>query len=132
MKDNKKPKIILIALCLVLAIGITYFMRRGDESSDVKGRVYMLCVTGECGKTFEMTMQEYRKKVQAERPEMVTASGEMITFGCQFCGHSTVSMAEKCAKCGKFFRPDSDNEEDWPDRCPDCGYSRSEDVRQNK
>lgn len=132
MDGSKKPKIIVIVICLVLAIGVTYWTRRGGKSGVVKGSVYMLCVNSECGKTFEMTIERYREKVQTERSEMVTASAESITFKCEFCGQETVSMAEKCPRCSTFFIRDDDNADDWPDRCPECGYSRSEEIRKNK
>jgi predicted RNA-binding Zn-ribbon protein involved in translation (DUF1610 family) len=47
-------------------------------------------------------------------------------FECPKCGKVAVREALKCPKCGNVFIPDWDRQNDYPDRCPKCGFSEIE------
>ena len=51
------------------------------------------------------------------------------TLVCEKCGKESAFKAEKCEKCGKiFFAGAVPN--DLADRCPECGYSKTEAIRE--
>jgi len=134
VNNRKKPIIIGIVICFVLAASITYWTRRGESGGSV-GRehvVYMLCTNPDCGKTFEMSVEQYREKVATGRLEKVVTPNGSIVFRCESCGQETLHIAEKCPKCGTIFIPNYSKTDDWPDRCPKCGYSRSEEMGKKK
>jgi hypothetical protein len=47
---------------------------------------------------------------------------------CTKCGKNSVFKAEKCPTCSEIFFTGS-IPNDFPDRCPKCKHSKTEDIR---
>ncbi len=123
---KQKAMIGIIVVCLVVAIGITVFSRSGGA---VRVSVQMLCVNPDCGKTYEMSENDFREKVR----EIATGSGarlgpmgHMPPITCTYCGTESVHIAIKCKQCGEIYVPDTSVRTGYPDKCPECGYSTFE------
>lgn len=126
-EDRRKVvMIVIIVLCLGLAVGITFWNRRGRPGQTTASENVTLMCT-DCGNVFEMNGAEFRAIMREADP------GTTTMFVCPKCGKRAAVRAEKCPKCGKVFIPDTRAE--YPDKCPECGYSRLEELekkRQNK
>lgn len=143
MDDDKKKliKIIAIAACLVLAIGITVITNSGGgggSSYDPKAQVTLMCTNEDCGEIFDVTNEEYRDMVRTSMEDegsgmMMPGMGPMAVE-CPECGEKSAMKAEVCEKCEEVFIIDYTTIDDYPDRCPnpDCEYSRMEERRKKK
>ena len=117
---TKKTYIIIIVLCTACAIGITFFLNRGDSESTVEsGDIQMLCSA--CGHSFTFSSQEYNEILKSNIQKRGSARGGI--FDCPNCSKAAAQRALKCTKCGNVFSPDWGKENDYPDRCPKCGFS---------
>ena len=132
MDDSGKKRVMvaIVVICLVAAGVITFiFNNPFSSSSGPKGPVQMLCVNPDCGYAFEISRNEYRKQMMEKGPMGPMMMGPMTAlhaFTCPKCGKKSAYVATKCPKCGKVFIPNYGITDDYPDRCPECGYSAME------
>ena len=132
MDEDKKKKVMLglIIVCLVLAIGITAVTNMGGSGgggSRSNEPVQMLCMNEECGADFEMSAEEYREQMM-QGGMMGPGPMAQTPIECPECGMRSAFRAVKCKECGTIFMQDYTSG-DFPDRCPECGYSDIEDRR---
>ena len=128
--DDEKKKIIMIVVmvsCLVLAGAIFYMttLRGGGGGGGGRNSIPFKCMNPKCGATFELSTEEYQDMMRDSGPMMMPGMGPIV-IECDTCGEKTATMAEKCTKCDHIFFPNYNNTDDYPDRCPECGYSSYE------
>ena len=125
---KKKPVMIgIIVVCLVAAVGISYFTR--DNTTNPKGANNprpFICTN--CGADFELTPEEVKEEVMALGP----AARMMQVFDCPECSEKAAVPAYRCAKCEIVFAPSEAEDARYTDRCPECGYSAFEERASRK
>jgi len=135
MKESRKMmiKIGTIVVCLALAaVVFTKHSKRGPRglTSIPRGDVVLVkCGNPQCGAEYQMNKREFLEKVE-ER----SAGGSPPTappVACKECGELSARRAVKCEKCGVVFFYGA-NRNDFPDRCPECGYSERENMRRQQ
>jgi len=133
MEEDKKKvvMIVIVVVCLALAGALAYKNfgggGGGGTSAAAQGPQVMLCVNPDCGHIFEMTIEE-RRQIMRERGRQMRRGGPPA-FTCPQCGEESAYQANKCTKCSTVFIADYTSG-DFPDRCPECGYSAIEERRQ--
>ena len=100
-----------------------------DYLFDVPGEWnFRKCNNPDCGEAYQIDKKDYFLQIE-ERIKINTMSLQTPPLVCEKCGQESVFRAEKCEKCGKiFFSGAVPN--DFPDRCPECGCSKTEAVRE--
>jgi hypothetical protein len=141
---SKNVKIIVAVACLALAIGIFCFtsglFSGGGGGGSGDGKIWFKCVNPDCNQPYSLTPEEFAK-TQGDNPMMMMPMmmpGQQQAFKCQKCSQQSAYMAQKCEKkeCGEVFimqmpMPGQENQ-DFPDRCPKCGYSASEESEKQQ
>jgi len=125
-EEMKKPIMIgVIVVCLILA-GIITFATRSGGSSDYKkiGR-WVKCRNPECAAEYQIPSSEYIKQVTENVDPAALRAMELPALVCRECSEESVYAAIKCEECGLVFEENS-VEDEVPDRCPECGYSKIE------
>ncbi len=89
--------------------------------------VWIMCSNPDCGATYQMDMKDYFEYVQQYEGGLI-APPPLI---CEKCGEQSAFRAMECKKCGKIFFMSAVSE-DYPDKCPECGYSRIEELRNKR
>ena len=131
-ESKKKPVMIGVIIgCLVLAGVITYLTQRdktdGPESLE-RGVMYWLKCTAEgCGHEWQMDRRDYFEYLE-EHQDLNTMAAAGVE--CPKCGGETGYRAEKCEKCEHTFMRGT-VPHDFADRCPECGYSKTEEERKD-
>jgi predicted RNA-binding Zn-ribbon protein involved in translation (DUF1610 family) len=126
-------KIVVAAVCLIVAAGIFYFTVLGGSGGSLSSgdqKTWFKCVNPDCNATYSLTPGEFAK-LQGNNPMMpMMMPGQQQAFKCQKCGQQSAYMAQKCEKCGEVFimqmATAPQGNQDYPDRCPKCGYSNME------
>jgi len=119
--------IIVIIVSVVLA-GLIFNMAHsaspgGIESLKRGELMWVKCNNPDCGQAYQIDKKDYFLQIE-ERMRVHPMSLQMRPLVCEKCGQESVFRAEKCGKCGKiFFSGAVPN--DFPDRCPECGYSKT-------
>ena len=136
MEDSRKKPIMIgvIVVCLVVAGLITFARRSGggggiDAIPDDK-MTWVKCNNPACKAEYQMGERQYFKEIQERLNPLANAAPPLI---CKKCGEPSVFRAAKCANpdCGVvFFRDSVPN--DFPDRCPECGRSETEEIRKKR
>ena len=132
MDESKKKlvMILVIVVCLGVAGAIIFGGRGGggglDDISDEE-MTWVICLNKSCNATYEMSLKEYFKFVTANTNPMAPSAPALT---CKECGEPSVYKAEKCQNpaCGAVFRSGS-VPNDHADRCPKCGQSATEELR---
>jgi len=132
MEDSKKKPIIIgvIVVCFVVAAAITISRHTGGgamEGISDDEMVWVKCANPACKVEYEMGKKAYFKYMEENSNPAAESAPPMI---CKKCGEPSVYRAEKCGNpdCGIiFFRGIVPN--DLADRCPECGYSATEESR---
>ena len=133
MEESKKKPIMIgvIIVCLLLAAVIAYKYSFSPEESgkDVfTGQLlWVKCSNTDCGEAYQISKKGYfdsieelvRQKMSMETPPLV----------CEKCGKESAYRAEKCPKCEVTFFRGAAGRGDFADRCPECSYSESEEIR---
>jgi len=132
-----RPVMIGIAIvCIVSAIGITIMRSSGGRGIEDLPRGTMMwvkCANRECGAEYEIDQVDYFLFMEEHEGE-VEEDGEgeeiAIPMVCEKCGKQSVYKAIKCEnpECGEVFFAGT-VPEDFEDRCPECGFSKIEDMR---
>jgi len=136
MEDSKKKPVMIavIVVCLGIAGAVTFLRSGGDQGGinslpDDK-MTWVKCNNQQCKAEYEMSEKEYFKEIQEKQRENPAAMMSTPALVCQKCGKPSVFKAEKCGNpsCGHvFFSGSVPN--DFPDRCPDCKRSETEEIR---
>ena len=128
----KPVMLAIIVVCFALAVVIFIksqsggsggldTIKRGEEMYWVK------CNNPKCGAVYQMDKKDYfeqiEEKMRANPMAMVTPP-----LTCKECGKQSLFRAVKCEKCGHVFFYGHDPT-DFADRCPECGYSKTEAER---
>ena len=125
MDEDKKKKVMLglIISCIVLAIGITVVTNKGGSGGGSRSNepVQMLCMNEECGAEFELSTEEYREYMM-QGGMMGPGPMAQMPIECTECGMQSAFRAVMCKECEVVFMQDYSSG-DFPDRCPECGYS---------
>lgn len=128
MDEDKKKKITIgiAVVCLVLAIAITLGTRGGGRGGGIrKGKRWVKCVNPDCGAEYQMTNKEYAEEMaNVDIDPMISTTPALV---CQECQEESIYTAIKCSneECGAVFFRNPDRR-DYPDRCPECGVSETE------
>ena len=94
--------------------------------------IVMLCANPACGKDYEISRNELQELMQEMGPGGMMPMMQPV-LKCKFCGEKSAYIAQKCEKCGTVFVPNyMDPGNEYPDACPECGYSKIEEMRNNK
>ena len=128
--DKKKIILIALACCLLLVAGIIWVARSENLTGipDLKGKMtWVKCSNTDCGISYEMSLQDYYRLVDKKQRE--AGIGSVLPIACKKCGKESIFEAVKCEKCQAVFFFVFGNVEDYADRCPECGFSKSEDER---
>ncbi|NIA17372.1 MAG: hypothetical protein GWO86_03390, partial [Planctomycetes bacterium] len=114
-----------VTMVLVLGfIGESMGLFGSGVGSGSNKPIVMLCANPKCGKSYEISRSEFQKLMQDMGPGGMMPMMQPV-FKCKFCGEKSAYIAQKCEKCGAVFVPDyTDQSNEYPDTCPECGYSR--------
>jgi len=129
--DEKKKKIItisIIVVCLVLAVSITYLTRTTDNtiSSIKKGETILVkCANPDCQAEYQMGKRDYFEFMQQNASPLTPGMPPMV---CRQCDEDSIYQAIECKMCKIVFF-ENEGTDDFKDRCPECDYSRSEELR---
>ncbi|HPC93444.1 MAG TPA: hypothetical protein PLU87_00765 [Sedimentisphaerales bacterium] len=119
----------IIALCLIIAVVVVVVTRSsgpgGVESLSDDTQVWVLCTA--CNASYQMGEKTYYTQLQERTTQMANPMARVL-LTCQKCGKDRVVKAVKCAKCGEVF-PEGIVPNDFPDRCPKCKFSATEEKR---
>ena len=128
MEDSKKKPIMvgIIVIALFLAVGVTFFTcsKNGGIDSLKSGQmIWVKCKNPDCGAEYQVDKKEYFKHLEEHGDPMAPEPPV-----CEQCGDKSVYRAEKCEECGLIFFSGS-VPKDFADRCPECGHSKTEELR---
>lgn len=128
MEDSKKKIVMagVIIASLFLAIGITFLTSSKDDgvNSIKSGQIiWVKCKNQDCAAEYQVDKREYLKHLEEHGDPMAPEPPV-----CKQCGKKSIYRAEKCEQCGLIFFVGS-VPKDFADRCPQCGYSRTEELR---
>ncbi|HEG43738.1 MAG TPA: hypothetical protein ENH94_06800 [Phycisphaerales bacterium] len=131
MDEDKKQKIMigLIVGCMVLAGIITVVTNLGKGGGRGKrptGPVTMLCINNKCNADFELSQEELAEQMNqmGDNDFMMMQTPKFV---CSECNNRSAYRAMICGECDTMFIPMQNN--DFRDRCPDCGYSKTEERK---
>jgi hypothetical protein len=126
--------VVVIVLCLILAI-VVFLMTRSGSSGSLRNMkrgeemYWVKCNNPKCGEVYQIDKKDYFEQVR-ERMEISPLSQQTPPLICEKCGEPSVYRAEKCEKCGAIFFYGASK--DFPDRCTECGYSKTEAIRKER
>ena len=130
MEDSKKKSILIgvIVACVVLAFVITY-VTRPESSGGIEGikpgeMMWVKCSNPDCGAEYQMSKKEYYEYVKEHQTGL--AAPPLV---CKECGEESIYRAIKCPNCEVVFFYRAAGPDDFSDRCPECGYSETEEKR---
>ena len=134
MEESKKKPIMIgvIIVCLAVAGIITYSRSGGGDSIDSipdEEMVWVKCNNPACKAEYQMSKKAYYKNI-AEIANVMSPTAPPLV--CEKCGENSVFLAEKCPKCGVVFFSNAAGPNDFSDRCPECGFSATEDSRERR
>lgn len=132
MEEGKKKTIMIVVIvaCLVAAGIITYATRSGSTGGIESIRrgtetVWVKCRNPDCEHTWQMDRRDYFEYLRDHHDPMSMTAPAIV---CPNCGEESGYRAEKCENCGLIFERGS-VVGDFPDRCPKCGHSKTEEAR---
>jgi len=122
--------IVIVIVCLSLATVLTLMTLPGRRTKDplkaYKGKkIWVKCKNEACGAEYQVNQKFYFEYIKDNIEPMSTEAPPLI---CEKCLQKTVYRAVKCPKCGKVFFYDIKSK-DFPDRCPECNFSETEETR---
>jgi hypothetical protein len=133
-EDKKKPIMIGVIVVCFIAAGAIYLKTRPDTGTGdipdylAKQEVWLKCRNPDCEHEYQIVKKDYYaqvKEFRAQNPGVVAVPG----LTCPNCGEPSCYEATKCEKCGTIFEKGT-KRGDYEDRCPKCGYSRIEAIRE--
>jgi len=130
MNSKKIIAIVVIAGCLILA-GIITFARSGNATlvADLKGKtVWLKCNNPNCGAVYQMPAMYHAVALEKKQTDDISV---IPGLKCQKCGEDSAFRVEKCEKCDNVFPFSAGTFGDFADRCPSCGFSKTEQMIQS-
>jgi len=133
MEESKRKPIMIgvIVLCLIAAGAILWGTGGGGggtvDTIPEGELIWVKCANDSCGATYQMSKKAYFKYIEENAQTMSPTAPPLV---CEKCGEQSGYRAEKCTNpaCGiVFFRGAVPN--DFADRCPECGHSKTEEIR---
>jgi len=131
MEEKKKKQLMVIgiSICLALAVAITFLTRsRATGISSIKegDLVWVMCSNPDCQAEYRIGKRDYFTFMK----ENVTPAIMKPPMTCEECGEESVFRALKCENCDViFFYGESSG---FMDKCPECGFSKIEESRENR
>ncbi len=134
MEDSKKKPIMITVIVVCLgAAGVFTYMRHSGSGGGINDipdskMTWVLCNNPACKAEYQMSEKQYYKEIQERlNPAAMMSTPALI---CQTCSKPSVYKAYKCGNpsCGKVFLANS-VPNDFPDRCPECKRSETEEIR---
>lgn len=123
----------VIAVCIIVAVLVFVKTQRGGQGGldtiPEDEMVWVKC--RKCNQFYEMGKRAYHEAVRTKAAQSTTAMMMTPPLTCEKCGKDGIFLAEKCEKCGNVFFQNS-VPADFADRCPDCKFSKTEAVRQER
>jgi len=124
---------VVIAVCIIVAVLVFITTRGGSggglDSIDETEQVWVKCRL--CKASYQMGKKQFYQELEEKAKANPTAMMITPPLTCKECGKDGIMKAVKCEKCGTvFFEGSVPN--DFSDRCPECGYSKMEDVRKKR
>ena len=94
---NKVVKIVVAAIALVSAVGITWYSFGGaKEAAAAKSdETKVLWMCSACSEPFDLTTKEVQ--------DLATASGGVAPYACPKCKEKAMYRAVRCSKCQTAF-----------------------------
>jgi phage FluMu protein Com len=128
---KKVVSVVVIVVCLAAAGVIIYRSMGGGGAAPgaPAGKTWVKCNNPKCGHEYEMDQKEYQAITMKQGGRYVMMYG-VPAIKCPKCNEESVYAATKCEKCGKIFFPGS-VEGAIEDKCPGCGYSKTEEAIKN-
>ncbi len=128
--SRKKPIMVtLVVVCLVAAGVVTYVTRSGGKTGlDAVKRgqmIWMKCGNSDCEAEYQMDLKDYYEDIQDRWRPMMMGPPPLT---CNECNEDSLYRVEKCPSCEVLFQKGS-VEDDFADKCPECGYSQTEENR---
>jgi len=129
MEPGKKKliSVVVIIVCITVAAVITF--SRGSKSTGIKylegKQQWLKCTNEKCGAEYSMPAKEY---YQWREKNYDAGTLQVPGMECKECGEESVFAAIKCEKCGHVFFGGASGA-DYTNRCPQCKYSKTEDMR---
>ena len=135
MSQNLKVGIIIG--CIVLA-AVIYFSTAGGSGGHFKeSKILIKCANPTCNQGYELKQEEF-SKMQSESPSALmpsmTPNEPAQGYKCVKCGKQTAFAAEECGNksCGNVFMSGESRDEQYPDKCPKCGYSAVKEMEKQQ
>lgn len=137
MEDSRKKPIMIavIVVCLVVA-GLITFARRSGAGGGINSisdseMTWVKCNNQSCKAEYQMGKKAFYK-AQQERFNPMARTAPPLT--CEKCGKDSLFQAIKCANpsCGAIFIQGISGQNDFPDRCPVCKQSETEEIRKRR
>jgi ribosomal protein L37E len=121
----------VVIVVSAVAVAVIILMTRpastgGIESIPESEQTWVKCT--QCGAAYQMGKRRYFEQLEKKA---TASSGRMLVtpkLTCRECGKDGILRAVKCEKCGEVFFRNS-VPADLADRCPKCGYSKTEAKR---
>lgn len=139
MEDSKKKPIMIgvIVVCFAVA-GFVFFMKGSGGGGGINDipedkMIWVKCSNPNCNAEYEMGERAYFKAMK-ERVNPMARTMSMPPLVCEKCGKDSLFRAVKCANpsCGIVFIQGIAGQNDHPDRCPKCGQSETEEIRNRR
>jgi predicted Zn-ribbon and HTH transcriptional regulator len=134
MEESKKKPVMVgvIVACLALAGVVTYIRYSGSSGGGVEAipaseMMWVKCSNKACSAEYQISKRDYFQYMK-EHTNPMSSAAPMV---CQKCGKESVYAAVKCLQCGTVFFENS-VPGDFPDRCPKCGRSETEETRKKR
>jgi phage FluMu protein Com len=130
MQENKKKLLMIsvIVVSLAIAAAVTFFVRDVSQGIDSIGKdekMLVKCSNPSCNAEYETGKREYYEFLQKNANPMSGATPPLI---CEKCKMESIYRAIVCENCNStFFYGEAQN--DFKDRCPKCGFSKTEEMR---
>ncbi len=128
MEDSKKKPIMIaiIVACIALAGVITYVSSSGGgsgiEAVERGEMMWVKCSNPDCAAEYQIDKKDYFMYIQEHQKGVA-----IPPLVCKECGEESIYRAIKCQKCGIIFFYGAVRD-DLVDRCPECGYSPTEEI----
>jgi len=135
IERNKTKKMIMAAIaCIVLIVSIMLIasMRTRDGMANSDKKTTLICKNTNCKAVYEVSTTQLDDLLAANNPDgglVMNPDMKSMTVKCKKCGEKSAQIGMKCKKCGRLFVLNYDATNDYPDRCPSCGYSKLEERR---
>jgi predicted Zn-ribbon and HTH transcriptional regulator len=133
MEDEKRRylMVVVIVVCLGTAAVVYWQTSGGGRTRNIgypskDEKILVKCNNPNCGAVYEIPSKEYYEFVQQAGPMAETSRA----MECKKCGEKSVFRAVECEKCGHVFFHGA-RRGDFSDRCPKCGFSKTESALRN-